>query len=263
MISGANTEYSSVTVDSGGVLVLQGPVNVVVDTLDVQAGGELLVDNASGAVKLYSRSGVQLAAGSTTSTTSVDPWQLLVLQAADNPATPQVEGLTLTGNGILYGIINAPDAAVTLGANMELYGAVTGDQVALQSGAQVHVDVSTMAGSSAAAAPVSDKVLLWQIVSLPSAANAGGDPFRALGVTADTLAMPYDGHKDLWLRIDYLDAGGAAQTWNGWATNVDPTILRQVNSVRAYPAQNSMSPVFVKNASFQTTATGATVQIFN
>ncbi|MFT5463019.1 MAG: hypothetical protein ACI8QS_001904, partial [Planctomycetota bacterium] len=290
LLSGEDTEHGLVVVEDGGVLVLRGPLNIVVDELVVQSGGELVIDNTEGEVNLYSRSAFLLEEGSAASTTSTDPWQfrLRVGTTSDgegdaggdsqsstigDPGTTDVGGATvattadlgveLLGVGELHVIVEAPDTSITLGSEMLVYGALTGNTVDLESGSTVHVDVSTMDASSTDIQMVADGVLLWQIISLPTQPLVGGDPFKTLGVSRTTLAMPYDGHRVLWLEIDYVDVAGDPQTWDGWAADADPDMLRQITQVDAFLNASDVTPVFTKSVTYATTVDGSVVNVFD
>ena len=262
LISGADTELGQVVVEPGGILVLRGPLNVVVDSLDVQPEGELQIDSLAGEVNLYTRKGIILQPGSVASTTSSDPWQFRVRAEADDPKTPQVEGLSLLATGAMHCIIDAPDTAVTLGSQLELFGAITGDQVDLQAGATFHVDVSTMAVAADDIRMRADETLLWEIVSLPSEAVGPGDPFQVLGVNKATLTMPFDSHRVLWLTVDYTDASGTAQVWTGWSDVVDPALLRKISRVQGFIQPTDAIPVYEKKVTYLATKTGDVVGQF-
>ncbi len=289
LLSGEDTEHGKVVVEEGGVLVLRGPLNIVVDELVVESGGELVIDNTEGEVNLFSRNAFLLEGGSDASTTSTDPWRFRLRvgttsgQAGESgtgsessslsgPGTTEVggaiavttanEGVVLLGTGELHVIVEAPDTSVTLGSEMLIYGALTGDTVALESGSTVHVDVSTMKAGDMDIKMVADGVLLWEIISLPTQPLLGGDPFETLGVSRTSLAMPYDSHRVLWLELDYVDSMGDPQTWSGWATDADPQMLRQITQVDAFLNSGDVAPVFTKSVTYATTVDGSVVNVF-
>lgn len=65
-------------INAGGRVVLQGPARLVVGTLSVASNGAFEVDAALGPVEVFARDALTLASGSSVSSTSSDPSQLVV-----------------------------------------------------------------------------------------------------------------------------------------------------------------------------------------
>lgn len=203
--------YDSLHVGGRHSLVIQGPSSVVLGDLQVDAGGSVRIDASAGAVKLYVTRSIELAEGSTFSTTTALPASVALLVAASEQVDRDGDGsldepVSIDASGEYYGTVYAPSADVSTSPSLAIYGAIAARSLTLRAGTQMHFDRALLE-------PALDEASLpdflgWRIVELPSVKvvsmhydplyvlrRAGltpphaRDAHLAIGVTQDTDAV--------------------------------------------------------------------------
>ena len=181
------------------MLVVQGPVTLVVDSLDVTDGAELRIDTTLGSVTIYCKDRLQLAAGTRLSSVGEDPKSCaLVLDELDTPAL-------LQSTGEYHGLLYAPRDEIILPATLRLFGAVAAQRLTLDDNARASFDVAlTRSGWGADTVP---RIVSWRIIDLPNVplVRKRVDPRAALALAGITPTPSYDAHKEQVMAADYKD----------------------------------------------------------
>ncbi len=209
VLSGPSVSYESIEVFDGAQLVIVGPTTLVVGSLVVVEGAEIVFDTRDGDIDLYVGEELNLESGSLVTFTEERPRGLEVLVAG-------VGDVLLQSADPFHGLVYAPSATVRLGADSEFFGALVAGGVELGTRARLHFDHGLADAQG-------DTALLlkgWEIIELGTI-RGEADPFHALGVDRNTLRKPIDSHTDLWIEIRYTDAAGIELRYEGWESTFD------------------------------------------
>ena len=207
-------------------VILEGPLQLVVGELTLAPGGELSFETTGGAVEVTVLDDLQLASGSTVSTSGSDP-AAVTLQLAGETAAP----VELAASAAFHGVFYAPLAEVHVAQTFEVFGALVGKKLVFTGPGRVHFDTYLIELGERAAKP---EHVSWRIVELSSELVEGSsDPFQILGLDPGLLPAPRDAHADQVLVIGYVDHDGAFQTYEGWESLFDwPSVARVVEATR-------------------------------
>lgn len=213
--------YEALIVQPGAQVLIQGPAQVVLGALTLQANAQLTFDTSAGPIELFVTDALDLAAGSVLTTSSAKP-EHVTIQVPGVTAQP----LALRSSGPFHGVIFAPEADVTVGASFELFGALVAETLAFEGPAKLHFDLhlAQLAAESALPTKVS-----WRLLDLASAStNLAMDPFDILGVDRNVLAPPSQAHADQLLVIDYFDFSDVYHTYSGPESAFDWNVVKSV-----------------------------------
>jgi hypothetical protein len=158
VIAGGAAGFEGLTVKAGAQLIIQGPAQVVLGSLELEASAELAFDTTYGAVELYVTDGLDLQPESFVTTTGTRPQEVLLQVPAQ---TEQL--LALRASGAFHGVVYAPGATVLLGPGFEVFGALVADALTFEGAARLHVDRNLAKVSAESALPGQ---LSWRIVEL-------------------------------------------------------------------------------------------------
>lgn len=190
--------FTTLHVRPNASLTIQGPSEVVIDQLLVDAGGSLVVNGAAGTVALSVRSYVNVATGASFGTTSTGTDRAELLIAASQSVDRTGDGIpdppvTLSGTGSFYGSIYAPGAAVRIPSSFTIYGSIAADRVALGENARLHFDRALLEALAEGSLP---QILGWCVVELPDAdlVKYGLDPLSVLSFNRVTPVKPATAH---------------------------------------------------------------------
>jgi hypothetical protein len=201
-------------VASSSQVVVEGPCMLVVGTLQLAPGSELVFDTREGAVGLFVTGRLEWPAGSVVSTPGCDP-TLVSVQVAGTPSTP----VQLHATSQFHGAIYAPEADVALSSPFELYGSLAGERLDLSGPVRLHFDRRLLDLAQELTLPT---LLSWRIVELGNVTGAVNvDPFLELGLDPSDLPRPADAHGDQVLEVGYLDENGDYQTYVGPESDFD------------------------------------------
>jgi hypothetical protein len=213
--------YQSLTVASGAQVIIQGPAQVVLGSLSVQASAQLSFDTSQGAVELFVTDALDLATQSLLTSSSTHPEQVTILVAGET-ASP----VALRSSGPFHGVVYAPEAPVIVGSSFELFGALVTDALTFEGSAKVHFDRHLAALAADAALP---HMLSWRIVELSSTStDLAMDPFDLLGLDKNLLPDPSEAHADQTLMIDYFDPADVYHRYVGPESAFDWTVVKTV-----------------------------------
>lgn len=221
VISAGAVAYESLTVQAGAQVIIQGPAQVVLGSLALEAAAQLSFDTSQGAVELYVLDAVDLALDSILTSSSTHPEEVLI----------QVPGLTkepvaLRSSGPFHGVIYAPESPVVVGEGFELFGALVADGIAFEGAALLHFDKHLAELAAEEAMPV---MLSWRLVQLASiSGDLSTDPFDKLGLDKNVLPDPSVAHMDQVLSIDYYDFSDVYHRYTGPESAFDWNVVKSV-----------------------------------
>lgn len=199
--AGSNA-FGTLRVQNGATVIVRGPSTLVIDSLQVDPGAELELDSTDGAIQLFVRDYLYLAAGSILTTPAHEPARVSIQTTAKTTADRNKDGVLdppvrLLSTGQVYAIVYAPLASVSIPPSFELFGAVAAQRLTLQQAARVHFDraltVATMQNGSL------PRFAGWQIVELPASplVLTRYDPLVLLRVSGMNPPPAPNAHYDL------------------------------------------------------------------
>ena len=112
---------------------LIGPASYQVADLLVAKSGQLVVDNTRGPVTLYVTGAVDIAGDGLVTTAEPNAEKFAIYVAGGGP-------VHLAKAGALYGVVYAPQAAITIEGLGEMFGAFVGKSLSALGYAQIHYD---------------------------------------------------------------------------------------------------------------------------
>lgn len=209
VLNAPSASYERLRVSEGAQLVIVGPTTLVVGSLEVADGAELMFDTREGDIELFVGDALNFEQGSLITFTEERPGGLEILVAGTGE-------VLLSSADPFQGLLYAPSATVQLGPDSEFFGALVAGSVELGDRARLHFD----RGLAEARGETSLLLKGWEIIELGTL-RGQTDPFNALGVDRSTLRKPIDAHTDLWIEIRYTDAAGTEQRFEGWESTFD------------------------------------------
>jgi len=167
--TGSNA-FGSVRVHSGATVVVHGPSTLVVDSLQIDPSAQLVLDSTGGAIQLFVRDYLYLAAGSVLTTPAHEPARVSIQTNASVTADRDKDGILdppvrFLATGNVYAVLYAPLASVSIPPAFEVFGAVAAQKLIVQQGAKIHFDRAlTVATLENGTIP---RFAGWRIVDLP------------------------------------------------------------------------------------------------
>ncbi len=186
---------------------ITGPSTVLLESLIVEPGGELLIDTSGGPVDMFVTEQLDLQEGAYITLTSPDPDPSAFSLQYSGTAEAN-----LLATGEFHGLAFAPSATVNVAQGFEVFGALVGSLLNFTGPATIHFDVALGDAAERGALP---SLVSWRILELAGAASPSGNPFTTLGVNKNTLDSPSEAHADQLLSIQYYDRSGTKQAYDG------------------------------------------------
>ena len=215
--------FEYLTLEADTQVVIQGPATVVIGSVLVNPGAELSFDTSGGRVDLYVTDALAVQATAALTTSSIDPSQVSI----QVPGTT-VDPVLLAASSSFYGVVYAPEAAISLDSAFKLFGSVVGDSVTFSGASELHFDNYLAEVAAETALP---SLVAWIIVDIGNdLVGFSQDPFEKLGVVQGTLRKPADAHQDQWLVIDYRRLDGSLATYEGWESSFDWSDVKAVRT---------------------------------
>jgi len=220
VLQSGSTGLEHLTVAGSSDLVLQGPAEIVLGSLTLSESSSIVFDTTYGPIDLFVTGDLLLGAGTSVSTTGVDPSQVTVSVSGESE-------VQLASTASFYGLWYAPAGTVSITSAFELFGAVVADQLSLGAGVRLHFDTYLSEVALELARPMN---LSWRIVDFAPVAGATGrgDPFKLLGVDPSTLLAPAESHEDQVLDIKYVDNADLFQRYTGLESAFDWTTVQRL-----------------------------------
>lgn len=225
-LSAGRFRYDALRVRAGSQLVVAGPAALVVGTLELQAGAELVLDSSQGNIGLYVTEYLNLPAGSVLSSPAQDcsGVALIVSELAsfdrdgDRIPDPPIQ---LHAGGEFYGQIYAPRNALEIPSSLRIYGAVSARELTLAQGSRMTFDRGmTQQGIVLEALP---RLVSWNVTDLPDVpiVRIRVDPRRTLDRLGLTSVPAADAHLEQEIKLEYIDALGTIKTYQGLPSAFD------------------------------------------
>ena len=214
---GANVEtwvQENITVTAGAVLTLKGPALLRCQTMNLEQGAILELDDAEGAIHIYASEGFNFRPGTTVRSTSDEAiahgTYLFVPGAAD--ATDRI---TIRSQGKFHGALYAPDDILRIPQGLHWIGSAVARVVFAAPGSHLtHDQRVTIGGNGLPAIP---RQLSWQVVPMGKeiARQLPIDPMLALALRGVTPVASSVGAIETDLDISYIDSSGQAALYSG------------------------------------------------
>jgi hypothetical protein len=112
---------------------LVGPASYQVGDLIVAKGGKLAIDNSQGPVTLYVTGMVDIAGDGSITTAEPNAEKFAIYVAGAGT-------VHLAKAGVLYGVVYAPQSAVTIEGRGEIFGSVVGKSLSATGHTRIHYD---------------------------------------------------------------------------------------------------------------------------
>ena len=194
--------FGAVTVDLDTTLQLVGPLELVVDSLTLNDGAELVIDDRAGEVHVYVEDGVYFQEGS------------IVTQHGDSTSTFTLEiagasSSVLASDGALTGFLYAPRGKVKIEGTLQFSGAIAVRALGFGSPPVLYYDEHLVEEAEASLLPV---MISWTLdareVYEPTDGPGGLAPIlnpRSLVEAVEVTTV----------ELQYLDHGGTHRTYVG------------------------------------------------
>ncbi len=207
----------------GGTLRLVGPLVLEAESVVLEPGARLFIDDSGGPVTVYCTGSFDAQESSLVSMARESEQQhgftLLVPRPAD---VEDDERVTLDALGDLRGVIYAPGDRLTIRAGMKIYGSVVAKHVTLDDDAWVSVDKALEIGGTGF--PALSKSRRWQVVT-PSEED--------VAVAARSRAKPpTEMAAEKFLEVIYMDANDTRATYSGNVGRFDASLAERIIAVR-------------------------------
>ncbi|MBN2830870.1 MAG: hypothetical protein JXL82_01135 [Candidatus Omnitrophica bacterium] len=141
-LPGGNYRMPSINISGNAQLTLSGDVNIYLtgtSALNITGSGRLVV---SGNAKVYIDGSANISGAGVVNNTQLPKNFMLY-------GTFTSSNIQVSGSGVFYGGIYAPDTAVSVTGNGGLYGAVVGDTITVTGSSSIHFDEAfDVAGSA-------------------------------------------------------------------------------------------------------------------
>lgn len=255
--------YDELRVLAGTTLRLQGPLKLVVDSLEVD--GRLEIDGSTGAVEVFVlqtfrfRTGSELetinpsprtvgfflgaigedtgdwdslSSGDFSLSDSGDSGRLALPKGGLTPAPPTEEPLVFEPTGNFHGLLYAPFVDLTVPASLRFFGAVGARSIELAPGARVSFDEGVASASLGVA--VLPELVSWQIVALPDEplVTSRVDALVQLKVAGVTPLDSSVAHRESRVALKYVDTGNVKRAYLGELSLFNWSNLKTIEGVQ-------------------------------
>jgi hypothetical protein len=153
-------------------LTIEGPATLLLQSLTLETGAQLLVDSTNGPVEVFVVGDFIVNSNTLIAPIDRDPSALSLNLVSDNVIHPEqdvdldeLDDLEFDSNAQLFGTIYAPNAFIEIDSNFELFGSLVARRVRLDSNSLIHFDeaLQTAGGSDSGAL----ETLLWRELPTP------------------------------------------------------------------------------------------------
>ena len=183
VITAGSYHYSSLKINNQAELRVEGPMTLVLDSLETSPGSVLTLDATNGPIELFVTGPVLLDNNSDVFSTADSARDVLIY------FTSEEDDIVLDSNASFVGAIFAPYTSVKVSSNWEIFGALGAKAIAMDSNSQLHFDESLL--RLPGEKPIGVQRIWWGGGGLPEALAAGErtSPQRQLGI-ADLDDLP-------------------------------------------------------------------------
>ena len=159
-----NRSYGQVLIRTNKTLTLTGPSTIVMSSLRMESGANIIVDSTNGPVTIYVLDNFILDSNAVIRSTDYKPDKVRINLLSDNVASPEIsvtiDTVDFNSNSMIYGILFAPYARITLDSYFTLYGALMARSLDVDSNSTFHFDEDLI--HSTANANISYETLSWR-----------------------------------------------------------------------------------------------------
>ena len=214
----------NLTIGANGTGTIIGPAIIVVDTLSLETGARLRIDNSVGPVEIYVRQKMSTLGGSQIQNLNQNP-RGLMFWLDMHPRTGGV--LSLAHSGAFYGSMYAPNAPIALPSTSEYFGSVVSASLSIPAAGKLHVDVSA---GQVGTTDVSASVMHWRPAAVPAdlTRDLRYEPLADFAQRGVDLPTPSEAHTPIEIAITYLDQDGETRVFRGTEAVVDRSMFASV-----------------------------------
>ncbi|MEM7305853.1 MAG: hypothetical protein AAF682_04250 [Planctomycetota bacterium] len=219
VLPAADVGYDFLTVAPDAEIVVQGPGNLVLGDLTLEAASRMTIDNLGGAVNLYITNSAVLDPASFVDVLGEEPSGLSLQVAGD------VGPISLHATSGFRGMVYGPQAEISVGSDFEIFGALAGRRLDISPYARLHFDSGVLGDSGAVPLP---EFVGWKIEELPvEVRDRGPNPYRLLDVDENVLEdLATAGVSESWtVKVAYYQGftqkavyEGPAEGWDAGAS---------------------------------------------
>jgi hypothetical protein len=161
--------YTSLTVNGGAVLTVQGPARLVLDAAVIRSNSQWVIDASGGPVEIYATGTFEVKSHAVVKTIAQHARDISLNITSSN-IIPPIETIAFKSSSQFTGTIYAPNALISLASNFTLYGAVKAAQVRMRSNSKLHFDEDLLYDPNV---PQVYERLAWRPLSLPEVNELG------------------------------------------------------------------------------------------
>lgn len=132
--------FGPVEIDGGGVMTIEGPAEVTMDSFELLSRGTLVIDASGGAVEITVLGTCHLNSNSAVETLAEQADRVTLVVAGVQESLDDPSPLILDSNASFIGTIFAPEALVPISSNFEVFGSVLGRWVFMDANSRLHYD---------------------------------------------------------------------------------------------------------------------------
>ncbi|MDG1050607.1 MAG: hypothetical protein P8R46_10415 [Planctomycetota bacterium] len=201
-------------IQSGASLRLDGPLVLALETLRMETGAELQLDDSAGPIQLYLQAGFECATSSRLTSLAPEPEAQGTSIFVEPPPEPR-DALSLPGMGRFHGALYAPGDEVIVPKALRWLGAITARHLETEPGARLSYDASLAIGGLAT--PNTPQITAWQIIPVGDglARRLPIDPKVALRLRGVTPVPSPEAAPESECEVVMLDSSGSPTTFTG------------------------------------------------
>ncbi|HUR27081.1 MAG TPA: hypothetical protein VM509_02755 [Planctomycetota bacterium] len=225
--------YGVMSVDKSAKLVIKGPQTLVVGSLVLEKGAQLVIDTEGGGVQIHVTEFLSFGKDTIVDNLGHDPALARFMISAHETVDRTGDGVpdapvTINSKGQMYATLYAPEAQITLGNSLELFGAATAASLGLSEGAKLHFDEALIQDDGTGSHSI--EMLSWRPLELPDVALVASrvDPLVALRLQGVALPKPYSAQQVVNFKIQFVDRAGETMIWAGDEAQFDWTQVQSV-----------------------------------
>jgi hypothetical protein len=147
-----NRAYTTLRINTSKTLNVTGPASIVINSLELRSGAQLIVDATGGPVELFVIDNFIMNSNAAIYSTSLRPNDVKLNLLSDNVINPdvtvQLDVIDFDSNSNIHGIVYAPNAEVIIDSNFELFGSLVARRVDLDSNVRIHFDEALLTATS-------------------------------------------------------------------------------------------------------------------
>lgn len=138
-LNGGSYKYPSISLSGNNVLTINGDVEIYLtgsgaSSLSTSGNGRIVINSGS-TLKIYADRNISISGNGIVNNNNTQGASTLQIYGTSTAAS-----VSISGNGALIGVVNAPSAAVTVSGNGGVYGSVIARQFTMSGNGGIHYD---------------------------------------------------------------------------------------------------------------------------